>query len=77
MKAVLGFMSVILGMLGIARAGIASPQPAFNPMIGPGFGVASITTLAAVALLVGGLLILAKSGGFPFESSRRRSRPSL
>jgi len=38
-------------------------------MIGAGPGVGSLFTLAAVFLLVGGLLILAKSGRFSFEGS--------
>ena len=39
-------------------------------MIGTVPGIASLVTLAAAFLLVGGLLILARTGKFSFEASR-------
>jgi len=68
-KVLFGFILLILGILGIARGGVDSPRQNLGDMIGAGPGVGSLFTLAAVFLLVGGLLILAKSGRFSFEGS--------
>jgi hypothetical protein len=70
MKISFGFIAMILGILGIARGGINSPQQNLGQMVGTGGGPASIATLAAVFLLVGGLLILAKSSNVTFGNPR-------
>jgi len=69
-KVSFGFIFLIVGILGIARGGVDSSQQSWGRMIGPGPGVASVVTLAAAFLLVGGLLILARIGRFSFEGSR-------
>lgn len=68
MKVSLGFVLLVLGIMGIARGGVDSPQNSLGEMIGTGPGFASLVTLAAAFLLVGGLLILAKTGRF-FEGA--------
>ena len=73
MKVSFGFILLIAGILGIARGGVDSPEQNLGhlgQMIGTGPGVASFVTLAAAFFLVGGLLILAKTGRFSFEGSR-------
>ena len=72
MKGSFGFISMILGILGIARG--ATDSQTLGQMVGPGAAGVSILTLAAVLFLVGGLLILAKSDGFSFEGARGRAR---
>ncbi len=72
-KASFGLISLIVGILGIARGGIDPSQENLAQVIGAGHGVASLVTLAAAFLLVGGLLILARTGRFSFEGSRSHS----
>lgn len=67
MKVSFGFILLIVGVLGIARGAIDAPQHNLSQMIGTGPGIASLVTLAAAFLLVGGLLILARTGKFSFE----------
>ena len=74
MKVSFGFIFLIVGILGIARGGINAPQENLGHMIGTGPGGASLVTLAATFLLVGGLLILARTGRFSFEGSRGHAR---
>ena len=74
MKVSFGFIFLIVGILGIARGGINAPQENLGHMIGTGAGIASLITLAAAFLLVGGLLILARTGRFSFEGSRGNAR---
>ena len=74
MKVSFGFILLIVGILGIARASIDAPQQYLGQVIGTGSGVVSLVTLAAVFLLVGGLLILARTGRFSFEGSRGHVR---
>jgi len=69
MKGSLGFIAMVLGILGIARGGIA-PHRNLGQMLGPSVTSVSIATLAAAFLLVGGLLILAKSARFSFGGSQ-------
>jgi len=73
-KVSFGFILLIAGILGIARGGVDSPEQNLAQMIGTGPGVASFVTLAAAFLLVGGLLILAKTGRFSFEGSRGHAK---
>jgi hypothetical protein len=70
MKGSLGFIAMVLGILGIARGGIDAPHQSVGQLFAPGAGIVSIATLAAVFLLVGGLLVLAKSARFSFGSSQ-------
>ena len=70
MKVSLGFILLVLGVLGIARGGIDAPQQNMGQVLGGGPAVASLVTLAAALLLVGGLLILARTGRFSFGGSR-------
>ena len=76
MKGSLGFIAMVLGILGIARGGIDAPHQNLGHMLGPSGGIVSIATLAAVFLLVGGLLILAKSARFSFGDSQTDTRPN-
>ncbi len=69
MKVSVGFILLIVGILGVARGGSDAPPQALSQMAG-NFGIASFTTLVAAFLLVGGLLILARTGSFSFEGSR-------
>ena len=70
MKASFGFTLLIVGILGIAKHRVdASPQN-LDQMIGAGPGIAWFVTLTAAFLLVGGLLILARTGRFSVEGSR-------
>jgi hypothetical protein len=73
MKGSFGFVAMILGILGIARGGIDSPHANLGQMVGTSGGAASMATLAAVFLLVGGLLILAKSSRVSFGGPRGRA----
>jgi hypothetical protein len=73
-KVSFGFIFLIVGILGIARRGINAPQENLGHMIGTGAGIASLITLAAAFLSVGGLLILARIGSFSFEGSRVHAR---
>lgn len=72
MKGSFGIILMILGILGIARAGNQPPQQSSGQIMGPGIGTFSIVTFAAVFLLVGGVLILAKSDGFSSGTSKSR-----
>ena len=74
MKVSFGFILLIVGILGIARAGIDAPQQNLGQVIGTGPGLVSLVTLAAVFLLVGGLLILASAGRFSSEGFRGHVR---
>ena len=74
MKVSFGFILLIAGILGVARGGIDAPPQNLGQVIGTGPGAASFVTLAAVFLLVGGLLILARTGRFCFEGSRGHAR---
>jgi hypothetical protein len=69
-KVSLGLILLIVGILGVARGGVDAPRPDFRQLVGTGVGVASFMTLAAAFLLVGGLLILARTGSVSFEASR-------
>ena len=74
MKVSFGFILLIAGILGVARGGIDPPPQNLGHVIGTGTGAASLVTLAAVFLLVGGLLILARTGKFSFERSTGRPK---
>jgi hypothetical protein len=75
MKGSFGFLAMVLGILGISRGGIDSPHQSLGQMIMPIAGTVSIPTLAAVFLLVGGLLVLAKSARFSLEGSQDHANP--
>ena len=66
MKVLFGLILSIIGILGIAVGGVDSPRQ----MIGTDSEVASMVTLGAAFLLVGGLLILARTGKFSPETFR-------
>jgi hypothetical protein len=66
---------MILGILGIARGGFISPQSNLGQIVATNAGAGSIATLAAVVLLVGGLLILAKSSRVSFGGPRGPANP--
>jgi len=73
-KVSFGFIFLIVGILGIARGGVDTPHPNMGQMIGTDLSVASFITLAAAFFLVGGLLILARTGKFSFERSTGRPK---
>lgn len=75
MKSSFGFLAMVLGVLGIARGGVDFPHQSLGRMIAPGAATVSVATLAAVFLLVGGLLLLAKSASFSFEGSQGHANP--
>ena len=64
MKVLFGFILLIVGILGIARGSMNTSQDNLGQVIGTGPGVASLVPLAAAFLLVGGLLILARTGRY-------------
>lgn len=70
MRVAFGLILLIVGIFGIADGGVDAPQQTLGQAIGTGSGVASWVTLAAVFFLVGGLLILARTGGFSLEGFR-------
>ena len=70
MRVSFGFILLIIGILGIARGGVNASQENLGQVIGTGPGVTSLVTLFAAFLLVGGLLILARTGKFSFQGSR-------
>jgi len=73
-KVLIGFILLVLGILGVARGSIDAAEADFGNVTGTGFGVGSFITLIAAFLLVGGLLILARADRFSFGSSREHRR---
>jgi hypothetical protein len=77
MKGSFGFVAMILGILGIAKGAIISPQSNVGQIVGTNAGAGSIATLVAVVLLVGGILILAKSSRATFGGPRGSAQVDL